>query len=159
VVWVTWKNAMAFCRWLSAKTGHSYSLPTEAPWEYAWRAGSHSRFGFGDSDVELLEYAWARSNSKGHPNPVGRKRPNSFRLYDMHGDVWEACLDWYGEDSYSKGSTENPSGPSSGEYRVFRGGCWYCLPGYCRSANRIWDEPGNAEVYFGFRVVRLSRQP
>jgi formylglycine-generating enzyme required for sulfatase activity len=156
VVWVTWKNGMAFCNWLSAKTGHIYSLPSEAQWEYTCRGSRRSRFSFGDSEDELADYGWFASNSSGLPHRVGQKRPNGFGLFDMHGNVWEACLDWYSPEAYRTALTRNPAGPTAGEYRVFRGGCWYSRAAFCRSANRIWDEPGNAQVYFGFRVVQLA---
>lgn len=155
VTWTTWKNAVAFCDWLSTKTGHAYSLPTEAQWEYACRAGSSTRFSFGNSVADLAKHAWYGANSAHRPQPVGRKLPNDFGLYDMQGNVWEMCLDWYSDSYYSTSPSHNPPGPDHGAYRVFRGGSWYSKGDYCRSANRVFDEPGNAHEYFGFRVVRI----
>jgi formylglycine-generating enzyme required for sulfatase activity len=154
--YVSWTDAMDFCRKLSSKTGREVRLPTEAEWEYACRAGTSTRFSFGDSDSDLGEHAWFDGNgaSRGekYAHAVGLKKPNAFGLYDMHGNVWEWCSDWY-QDSYSGLPTQNPKGPNSGTYRVLRGGCWYNSPQSCRSAGRIWSTPDNRGNSLGFRVV------
>jgi formylglycine-generating enzyme required for sulfatase activity len=156
---VSWDDATDFCRKASEKTGKSLRLPTEAEWEYACRAGSSTRFCFGDSDNGLDEYAWytAKSGSKTHQ--VGEKNPNEWGLYDMHGNVWEWCGDWYA-DKYGAGSAKNPQGASSGQSRVLRGGSWYDYPNYCRSANRGRGDPTywNYVYGLGFRVVCVPGQ-
>ena len=104
---VSWDDAVAFCKALSSKTGQMFRLPTEAEWEYACRAGTTTRFSFGDNDGSLGGYAWYSSNSRRETNPVGRMKPNAFGLYDMHGNVWEWCGDWAGD--YSSGSATDPT--------------------------------------------------
>jgi formylglycine-generating enzyme required for sulfatase activity len=152
---VTWEDAVEFCRKLSAmpeeqKAGRVYRLPTEAEWEYACRAGTTTKYSFGDDDSQLGEYGWFDENSGGQVHPVGQKKPNSWGLYDMHGNVWERCSDWY--KVYSDGAVTNPQGPSSGLSRVNRGGGWPSTARYCRSAVRYWDYPSNRH-YLGFRLA------
>lgn len=149
---VSWNDAMKFCEKMSQVTKMKVTLPTEAQWEYACRAGSQTRFSFGDNDSGLAEYAWYDANSGGKTYPVGQKKPNKFGLYDMHGNVWEWCLDWY-QNSYSKLNSQNPNGPTNGSYRVLRGGCWISNANYCRSTVRSRSLPGNRLIYYGFRVV------
>jgi formylglycine-generating enzyme required for sulfatase activity len=148
---VSWDDATEFCVKLSSKTGRTFRLPTEAEWEYACRAGSLSRFSFGDSDSDLGDYAWFSGNSGRTTHPVGQKEPSACGLYDMHGNVWEWCADWFG--SYSSGVQKNPTGPSSGSDRVDRGGGWYSYPGDCRSAFRDDFSPGFTSDGLGFRVA------
>jgi len=119
---LTWDEAAEFCRRLSEKTGKTVRLPTEAEWEYACRAGSKTRFSFGDSESALGDYAWWGSNSGGKTHPVGQKKPNAWGLYDMHGNVYEWCADWYGP--YSSEALTDPQGTASGGNRVVRGGAW-----------------------------------
>jgi formylglycine-generating enzyme required for sulfatase activity/tRNA A-37 threonylcarbamoyl transferase component Bud32 len=149
---VSWPDADDFCKKLSAKTGRRVCLPTEAEWEYACRAGTESRFSFGDSDSSLSDYAWYTGNSGSSTHPVGQKKPNAFGLYDMHGNVWEWCSDWY-QDSYSGLSLQDPKGPNNGAYRVLRGGCWFNSPQICRSAYRYGNSPASTGDGNGFRVV------
>jgi formylglycine-generating enzyme required for sulfatase activity len=157
---VTWDEAVEFCRKLSATTGKTIRLPTEAEWEYACRAGSKARFSFGDADTDLGAYAWYTANSADRTtrvkstHPAGLKKPNAWGLYDMHGNVWEWCSDWYAAD-YGTGSQTDPAGPAKGGIRVLRGGSWnYCSWG-CRLAGRGRIGPdGKYDVNGGgFRVV------
>jgi formylglycine-generating enzyme required for sulfatase activity len=157
-----WNDAVEFCRRASAKTGKMVRLPTEAEWEYACRAGGKGRYGFEDSETNLGEYAWYIANSfdrnrqKRTTQPVGRKKPNTWGLYDMHGNVWEWCSDWYAADygRSSKAATD-PTGPIKGSLHVLRGGSWnYCSYG-CRASGRGRIGPnGRYDVNGGgFRVV------
>ncbi len=149
---VSWNDAVEFCRKLSQQTGKSVRLPTEAQWEYACRAGTLTRFSFGDSDGSMDSYAWYSKNSGGQTNPVGQKQPNAWGLYDMHGNVWEWCSDWYA-DSYVNANNVDPQGPGSGTYRVLRGGSWGGNPRGCRSAARDGIVPVLRDRHrLGFRV-------
>ena len=148
---VFWDDVQAFIRKLNSRTGGSYRLPTEAEWEYAARAGRSTRFCFGYSDSGLSSYAWHDGNSGGKTHAVGQKQPNAWGLYDMHGNVWEWCADWYGD--YPSGSVTDPEGPSSGSGRVFRGGSWGLNAQYCRSAFRGWHVPDIRNRALGFRLV------
>jgi len=150
---VSWDEAAEFCRKLSAKAGKTFRLPTEAEWEYACRAGSKTRFSFGDSDSVLGDYAWYGSNSGGKTQPVGQKKPNAWGLYDMHGNVWEWCADWFG--SYSSGASTDPQGAGSGGRRVVRGGSWHGIAtDSFRCAYRTDRAPSDRNVFYGFRCAR-----
>jgi formylglycine-generating enzyme required for sulfatase activity len=162
---VNWGNAVAFCRELSQKTGSEFRLPTEAEWEYACRAGTTTKYHTGNSKSDLARADWYGGNSGKKTHPVGQKTPNAWGLYDMHGNVWEWCADWYG--NYSSGSATNPMGPSSGSDRVARGGSWISDASICRSAFRSGHYPlvqefrvsvsayvSHEEDSLGFRVVR-----
>ena len=153
---VSWNDATEFCKKLSEKTRQAVRLPTEAEWEYACRAGSKTRFCFGDADEGLGDYAWYRANSGDTPHPVGQKKPNAWDLFDMHGNLWEWCADWYGD--YPKGAATDPTGPASGQYRVLRGDSWSNLgnPMFCRSAARSWFAPYRdfrSDDNVGFRIA------
>ena len=148
---VSWNDATEFCKKLSEKTRQAVRLPTEAEWEYACRAGTATAFSFGDADSVLGDYAWYSANSDNTTHPVAQKKPNAWGLYDMHGNVWEWCADWYGD--YPNGAVTDPQGPASGAYRVLRGGCWHYYPFICRSALRVNSNPGYRVNHFGFRVV------
>jgi formylglycine-generating enzyme required for sulfatase activity len=149
---VSWNDATEFCRKLSQQTGRTVRLPTEAEWEYACRAGTSTRFSFGDSDGSLDSYAWYSSNSGSQTHPVGQKQPNAWGLYDMHGNVWEWCSDWYA-DSYANANNVDPQGPGSGTSRVLRGGGWGYYPSICRSAYRAGGVPDGRNDGLGFRVA------
>jgi len=149
---VSWENAFRFCQKLCEKTGREYRLPTEAEWEYACRAGSAGRYCFGDSNALLEKYAWYFKNAD-KTHPVGEKLANDWGLHDMHGNVWEWCQDWYDEDYYWESPGENPQGPSSGTYRVLRGGSFNHPKDQCRSASRGRYTPETVYRYLGFRVV------
>ena len=151
--YVSWEEAQAFCRELSNITGKTYLLPTEAQWEYAARGGKKSRSNQYAGSYSVDAVAWYSSNSGSSQHPVGKLRPNELGLYDMSGNLWEWCSDWYG--SYSSGSQFNPVGPSSGFYRVLRGGSWYYGANSCRVAFRGRDSPSDRYFNGGFRVVCL----
>lgn len=152
--YVSWDEAMEFCRLLSNKTGRTYTLPTEAQWEYAARGGNKNE-GTKYAGSNMIDaVAWYEDNSDVCTHIVGSKRVNALGIYDMSGNVWEWCNDWY-TDSYVSYESNNPVGPSSGEKRVFRGGGWGDIASYCRVAFRYCDYPGNRHVILGFRVVCL----
>jgi formylglycine-generating enzyme required for sulfatase activity len=167
---VSWDEAVEFCRKLSARTGKKVTLPTEAQWEYACRAGTTTAFHTGDS----LKPGQANAVIPSNPNvwdrlmawlgmssgqktlqtaPAGSFPPNGFGLYDMHGNVWEWCSDWYGKDYYANSPKTDPQGPDSGSFRVLRGGSWDDDPQFCRSAYRNWLTPGFRDYRIGFRVA------
>jgi formylglycine-generating enzyme required for sulfatase activity len=153
---VSWDDAVEFCKKLSdlpeeKKAGRVYRLPTEAEWEYACRSGSKSAYSFGESSKSLGDYAWFDQNSNGQTDPVGQKKPNAWGLYDMLGNVWEWCSDWY--DEYPKGAVSDPTGPIKGSVRVYRGGSWSNVAVGCRSAYRRRSAPSLRGDHLGFRVA------
>ena len=149
---VSWNDCQAFIEKLTMMAANrGFRLPTEAEWEYACRAESVTRFNTGDDDSVLDRAGWHGGNSGNTTHPVGQKAPNSWGLYDMHGNVWEWCQDWKGD--YSADSVTDPEGSSEGSDRVLRGGSWYGAPRYCRSAIRDGDGPTVASIHVGFRVV------
>jgi formylglycine-generating enzyme required for sulfatase activity len=160
MVEVSWPGAVAFCDWLTEREraagrlpeGYEYSLPREAEWEYAARAGTTTRYSFGNNDSDLAASGWYSGNAGGRTHGVGQKRPNAWGLYDMHGNVWEWCLDWY-SDGYPGGSVTDYGGPASGSFRVNRGGSWYDPAQYCRSAYRFRNSPGGTYGNLGFRLA------
>jgi formylglycine-generating enzyme required for sulfatase activity len=151
---VSWEAVQEFITKLNRmEKTDTYRLPTEAEWEYACRAGSTTAWCFGDDKVKLGDYAWYDENSGGKIHPVGQLKPNAWGLYDMHGNVWEWCQDWYGE--YPAGPVTDPQGPASGERRVLRGGSWYNYAWITRSAKRYYFNPDHRYYYYpGFRVAR-----
>lgn len=152
IVNVSWEDVVAYCEWLSDKTGKTYRLPTEAEWEYAARGGSKSNgYTYAGSD-ELDEAGWYYDNAGGQTQACGRKKPNELGLYDMSGNVYEWCKDWYSGTYYSSSPASNPSGPSSGSFRVLRGGSWTTGAAGCRAAHRNSGTP-RIRPLTGFRVV------
>jgi formylglycine-generating enzyme required for sulfatase activity len=173
VVDVSWNDAVAFCKWLSKKEGRTYRLPTEAEWEFACRAGTTTRYYSGDDPETLAKVGnvadatfkakspdtkYTIKASDGYPftSPVGSFRPNALGLYDMHGNAWQWCADWYREEYYAASPAEDPAGPDSGSRRVHRGGSWYYGPDVTRSAKRGGGEPDFRGSGVGFRVARTQ---
>jgi len=148
---VSWEDAVEFCKKLSEKEKKSYRLPTEAEWEFACRAGTKTVYYSGDNEKDLDDVAWFKDNSDRTTHPVGKKKPNAFGLYDIHGNVWEWCSDWYRH--YPSKSAIDPTGPTSGVLRVGRGGGWDGSARFCRSAHRRGASPGNRDDGLGFRAV------
>ncbi|MCP4110077.1 MAG: SUMF1/EgtB/PvdO family nonheme iron enzyme [Desulfobacteraceae bacterium] len=171
VINVSWEDAVVFAEWLSQKTGDSYRLPTEAEWEYAARSGGKMEKYSGFSDDALLyQYAnfcdkncdydsWKDKNQDDgyqYTAPVGSYKPNGLGLYDMSGNVWEWCQDWYGD--YPSSDITDPPGPNKGSFRVLRGGSWGNVAGDCRTARRIRNDPGGGGRVYGFRLALLPGQ-
>jgi len=155
---VIWQNAVEFLRKLSdlpeeKAAGRIYRLPTEAEWEYACRAGTTTRWHCGDNESDLAKAAWFEDNSENQTHPVGQKEPNAWGLYDMHGNVWEWCNDWYAGEYYKSSPENDPLGPTEASYRVFRGGSWDYGAGLCRSAYRFRYDPVLRADDLGFRVA------
>jgi formylglycine-generating enzyme required for sulfatase activity len=150
---VSWENAVEFCDRLSRHTKRQYRLPSEAEWEYACRAGTQTRYYFGDDEKQLGEYAWYGQNSGSKTHPVGQKKPNNWGLFDMSGNVWEWCEDGWHENYQNapKDETAWNDNHSKTKYRVLRGGSWSNYPRNCRSASRL--NFGNRLNNYGFRVV------
>jgi formylglycine-generating enzyme required for sulfatase activity len=175
VVNVTWNDARALAAWLSQREGRRYSLPTEAQWEYAARAGSSSRrYHCGDDPQCLLQVAntfdqaaapfwpqFATNALKGNDGyaftaPVASFAPNAFGLYDMHGNAWEWTQDWYGEDYYAHSPVDDPQGPADGSVYVRRGGSWHTWSLYARSSYRNWNTPQTRYTLVGIRLVMAA---
>jgi len=173
---VSWLGAVKYCNMRSLREGltpcydpktlrcdfnaSGYRLPTEAEWEYACRAGTATKYSFGNGPRRLSKHAWFKDSANRFPHPVGQKAPNPWGLRDMHGNVWEWCHDFYSED-YKGSGTQDPRGPTAGEERVLRGGSWGSGAESCRSSARYSEAPGFADVCFGydaygFRCVRKA---
>ncbi|MEQ8221374.1 MAG: bifunctional serine/threonine-protein kinase/formylglycine-generating enzyme family protein [Candidatus Eremiobacterota bacterium] len=170
-VYVNWYGAVAYCNWLSKMEGRiscygekgnrgkgdrnkkGYRLPSEAEWEYASRAGSTVNYYWGA--IMDDSYCWYQKNSDGNHHVVGQKKPNKWGLYDMSGNVWEWCDDWFGP--YSEKKNINPAGPLTGKDKVYRGGGWYGGVDCCRSADRFFTTPGEKNNGLGFRIVRSGK--
>ena len=170
-----WVDAVRFCNqcsqleglepcynletWECDFTANGYRLPTEAEWEYACRAGSQTRYFFGDDQQELAKYAWCKPHSRGRSHPVGEKRANPWGLFDMHGNVWQWCNDYYSETYFAESPSSDPRGPATGKQRVLRGGAWNANADKCRAASRFREFPVFTDACFGsdsygFRRVR-----
>ncbi len=168
---VSWVNAVVFCKKLSKlpeekKAGRIYRLPTEAEWEFACRAGSVTKYHFEEKNtsasdyawlnlnMSVRDYAWFKLNSNEQTHPVGEKKANAWGLHDMHGNVSEWCSDWYGE--YPKDPVSDPTGPSQGEYKVFRSGSFDQDLAWCRSGKRGHVAPLFSWYSIGFRIALNS---
>jgi formylglycine-generating enzyme required for sulfatase activity len=172
VEYVSWDEAVEFCRRLSAlpaerRAGRVYRLPTEVEWEYACRAGTTTTFACGPAlssyqanfDGRCPHGEAPRGPYRERTSPVGSYPPNAWGLYDLHGNVYEWCADWFGPTYYAHGPTKDPAGPAAGEARVLRGGSWRVSGWYCRSALRYRSAPDMGLVSFGFRVAMTVREP
>jgi len=171
---INWTDAALYCNdrsraedlepcydeetWQFNFQANGYRLPTEAEWEYAARAGTGTKYSFGNDARKLRAYAWFAENSSGKTHPVGQKKPNPWGLYDMHGNVTEWCNDFYSENYYKDSPEKNPKGPAKGKERVLRGGAWNSSADSCRSTYRASDPSINdtclASDAIGFRCVR-----
>jgi len=173
VVSASWYDADALCRWLARKTTETVRLPTEAEWEYVCRAGNAGAYQWGDkpgagqgwsnaADLtarkifpDWTTFDWA--DKYVFTAPVGSFKPNAWGVYDMHGNVWEWCADWYNAKYYATGPKESPKGPAVGAFRALRGGSWFNSPRDCRSAYRSGGTPSLVDVNGGFRIVFVLR--
>jgi formylglycine-generating enzyme required for sulfatase activity len=171
VVNVTWGDAQALARWLSEKEGRHYRLPTEAEWEYAARAGTHTRYHSGNAPESLrkvantfdatakqywpplAQHALTGQDGFAFTAPVASFAPNAWGLYDMHGNAWEWTGDWYSEDYYAHSPVDDPQGPSEGNVLVRRGGSWHTWALYARASYRNWNTPQTRYTLVGMRLV------
>ena len=169
---ITWEEAVAYCNWLSksqklqpaySKNGpnyvcdfkaNGYRLPTEAEWEYAAKGGSLSKGTKYSGSDDADKIAWHKANSNKTPHIIGTKAPNELGIYDMCGNVWEWCWDWYNSEYYKREGSNNPVGPEMGEKRTVRGGSWDSNLSYLRPANRISTYPSKTHEFYGFRIAR-----
>ncbi len=152
---VSWNDAQEFIRKLNQKTGKKYRLPYEAEWEYAARSGGKSEKYSGGANLDAV--GWYNGNSGSKTHPVGQKQPNGLGLYDMTGNVWEWCEDWYSDSYYSQSPSYNPKGPGSGTSRVLRGGSWFWIPRFVRASVRFGFIPDGRNDIGGFRLCRLPQ--
>lgn len=153
---VSWYDAQEFIRRVNSVTGETYRLPTEAEWEYAARSGGKNEKFSGGADGEAV--AWYKGNSLTYSHSVGQKQPNGLGIHDMSGNVWEWVSDWYDSDYFTKSSLNDPEGPSSGSYRVLRGGSWGSSTKYIRTSDRFRIVPDNYSINLGFRLVRPAKR-
>ncbi|MBI3813805.1 MAG: formylglycine-generating enzyme family protein, partial [Nitrospinae bacterium] len=154
---VSWDDIQEYINKLNQKTGNKYRLPTEAEWEYAARSGGRSEKYSGGNNIDSV--GWYDKNSGSKTHPVGQKEANGLGLYDMTGNVWEWCSDWYADDYYRKSPKNNPRGADSGQYRVLRGGSWNYGPRFLRASDRDGFVPTGRYSYVGFRLsLPSSRQ-
>jgi formylglycine-generating enzyme required for sulfatase activity len=165
---IRWSDAVRYCNrrselerrrpcydlktWECNFEADGYRLPTEAEWECACRAGTTTAYFFGDDPAKLGDYAWIDRNSGGHPRPVGQKQPNPWGLYDVCGNVWEWCNDFYQVDYYREAPRQDPRGPKAGGTKVVRGGAWRFSAERARSGYRYNENPGYADVCFGYDI-------
>jgi formylglycine-generating enzyme required for sulfatase activity len=165
---VRWSDAVKFCNkrseleglrpcydlntWKCDFRAEGYRLPTEAEWEYACRAGTTTAYFFGDEAAKLGEYAWFDKNAGGRPRPVGQKKPNPWGLFDMAGNVWEWCNDFYGVDYFNASPEQDPRGPDTGQTKTVRGGAWRFSADRCRAGYRYNENPGYSDVCFGYDI-------
>lgn len=165
---IRWSDAVRYCNARSRLEGlqpcydldhwtcdfgmEGYRLPTEAEWEYACRAGTSTTYFFGDNSTKLSNFAWFKDNAGQRPRPVGRKLPNPFGLFDMLGNVWQWCNDFYQVDYYEVSPEQDPRGPESGENKVVRGGSWAAEADHCRSSFRYYENPSYTDVCFGYDI-------
>ena len=156
---VSWEDVQAFLKKLNEKGGGKYRLPTEAEWEYCCWAGSTNFYGLGKEGAlvttnNLAQSAWYRANAENKTHEVGRKFPNAWGLYDLHGNVWEWCQDWYAADYYARSPRTDPLNTAPSTERVMRGGSWFLEAPNLRAAFRSGNLPGFKSQYVGFRLAR-----
>jgi len=157
IVNVTYFDAVAYCKWLSEYTGEEYSLPTEAQWEYAARGGIKSKNYTYAGSNDITEVAWYDETTKEKGlRSVGKLKPNELDIYDMSGNAWEWCLDIWGK--YPSKSEKDPTGPTTGQYRVIRGGSWYYVDDMARITSRDGPLPKFTNYNYGFRVVKSAKK-
>lgn len=165
---VRWSDAVRYCNkrseleglrpcydlktWKCDFEADGYRLPTEAEWEYACRSGTTTAWFFGDDASKLSDFAWFEKNSGGRPRTVGQKQPNAWGLYDICGNVWEWCNDFYKVDYYAESPAKDPRGPENGQNKVVRGGAWRFSAERCRSGYRYNENPGYSDVCFGYDI-------
>ena len=148
---VSWDDAVAYCKWLSKKTGLNYRLPTEAEWEFSARGGIASNNTVYAGSNNTNDVGWNDSNSDGKPKKIKQKKANELGIYDMTGNVYEWCSDWYG--AYTADTQQNPTGASTGTFRVLRGSGWYNTPQFSRVAIRGYYPPDLRFNRYGIRVI------
>ena len=151
---VNWNDIQEYIQKLNSKTGKKYRLPTEAEWEYAAKGGNQGQNYKYSGSNSIDEVAWYTNNSGSQTHEVGQKQPNELGIYDMSGNVWEWCSDWYDDNYYKNSPSKNPQGPSSGRLRVLRGGSWDYDDNDCRSSNRSRGNPGSRGSISGFRLLQ-----
>ena len=154
---VSWYNVIEFIEKLNQKTGLNYRLPTEAEWEFAGRGGNISKgYKYSGSNADV-SVAWKVGNSNARSHPIGRKKPNELGIYDMTGNIFEWCSDWYSPTWYQVSPKDNPIGPASGQHKVIRGGSWFQDNTGLRVCDRASANPGYRYGYVGFRLCRSGK--
>jgi len=153
---VSWFDVQNFIEKLNQKGERKFRLPTEAEWEYASRAGRKTEFSFGEEEDSMINFGWYFDNGENKTHPVGLKKPNPWGLYDMHGNVWEWCQDFYDEKYYSNFTDKDPVSNKTGDERVSRGGSFMNIPDHCRSGTRGKNYPKFPFYFLGFRLVRSN---
>jgi formylglycine-generating enzyme required for sulfatase activity len=172
---ITWNEAISYCNWLSKKeklqpayfkkgpnyvcdfNANGYRLPTEAEWEFAANGGKLSKQYKYSGNNNAEKVAWYKQNSKNSPHIIGTKSPNELGIYDMSGNVWEWCNDWYSESYYDVSPNNNPTGPEMGQKKVVRGGSWDSELNYLRPSNRICTIPTETHEFYGFRIAQTIK--
>ena len=154
VIHISWEDANAYCAWLSKQTGQRWRLPTAAEWEYAAKGGSTSKGLLFSGSSDISEVAWYDGNSDNRIHNIGLKKPNELGLYDMSGNVWELCSDWYQQGYVADSILKNPKGPDTGIYHALKGGSWYKDPTFAFPYSRSKALPEQRASDIGFRVVR-----
>jgi len=153
VIHISWNDAVAYCNWLSKRSGMHFRLPTEAEWEYAARGGNKTKHSSFSGGSDFLDIGWFADNSGDRTHKVGLKKANELGIYDMNGNVWEWCNDWFSEEYYAFSPQDDPHGPDKGKYRVLRGGSWNNAPEECTVYYRNWHQPDERKGTYGFRLA------
>lgn len=154
VVCVSYNDAKAYTLWLSKKTSQTYRLPSESEWEYVARAGTTTKYSFSNSSSNLNFYSWFQNNSNSKLHRINMKKPNLWGIYDVHGNVWEWCEDWYFEDYTNTPIDGSANNILKQNKKVLRGGSWVSIATNLRSANRFWITPTHSSSHYGFRLLR-----